>query len=647
MNPPHNKSMLPTARNSITSKHRKSGSSRLSVISNNPRSSLAPARSTPYSRGTPTLSEMMAASVKRTSMRSSGIGFLQAQQQQGSVARNRLSMAPGFATPSGSNNSTSRDTRPLRDKSYQAKISQETFDYLVKNKFEIEMRHPLTQKTLKAPTQKDFALIFQWLYKRLDPGYKFTRSIEHEVYSILKIINYPFLDSINKSQISAVGGQNWPFYLGMLHWLVELNRSLDAFDNKAYGTENYTEDDALDQIFIRYISKSYKAFLSNEDDYSEYKEEMIQEFDNYSLKINEEMAAMKEDTEKLEKKLQQMEKSAEQIHSLESKGEALEGDLLKFKAYIDSMERRKMKWEGVLSKIKEELDAADVELKEVQETKANLELKIKEQGLEPADIDRINAEREKLGKSLDRVNASLEEMTKICKDKESVAQNELENLEILIHSYNDAVYRLSARPKDESGNEIDLSVSLNAPLTEENLGRPPDEIVKGKYMIREIRPLLQKFRLDISDNVRKIQDEMIQEQDQLDKMSEDIIEKQDEITRLEAKLKLTRISHDTLVETMQAETAASNAEIEKMTHELQRMELAFKQSQLQLEQRRQSTAIKHEKVQQFVQHEREHMRKKVEQVIFKVTDFKVNIQESLEKYEAFVLDEWNKTVANE
>ncbi|KAF5099599.1 hypothetical protein D0Z00_001609 [Geotrichum galactomycetum] len=639
--------MLPTARNPLTTKHRTSGSNRLSVISNNPRSSLALARSTPYSRGTSTAGEMMAASVKRTSMRSSGIGFSQAQQQQGSVARNRLSMAPGFATPSGSINSTLRDTRPLRDKNYQAKISQETFDYLVKNQFEIETRHPLTQKTLKAPTQKDFALIFQWLYKRLDPGYKFTRSIEHEVYSILKIINYPFIDSINKSQISAVGGQNWPFYLGMLHWLVELNRSLDAFDNKAYGTDNHTEDDALDQIFIRYISKSYKAFLSNEDDYSEYKNEMIQEFDDHSLQINKEMTAMKEDCEKLEKKLQQLEKSAEQFHLLESKGEALEGDLFKFKAYIDSMERRKMKWEGVLSKIKEELDAADVELKEIQETKTNLELKIKEQGLEPADIDRINAEREKLGKSLDRVNASLEEMTKIYKDKESVAQNDLENLEILIHSYNDAVYRLSTRPKDETGNEVDLSISLNAPLAEENLGRPPDEIVKGKYMMREIRPLLQKFRLDISDNVRKIQDEMIQEQDQLDKMSEDIIEKQDEITRLEAKLKLTRISHDTLVETMQTETAASNAEIEEMTHELQRMELAFKQSQLQLEQRRQSTAIKHEKVQQFVQHERERMRKKVEQVICKVTDFKVNIQDSLEKYETFVLDEWNETITNE
>ena len=267
MNPPHNsKSMLPTARNSLTSNHRRSGSSRLSVISN-PRNSLAPGRSTPYSRGTPTLSEMMAASVKRTSMRSSRYSaFRKLNNIRALEAGTDCPWLRDLQLPAGSNNSTSRDTRPLRDKNYQAKISQETFDYLVKNKFEIETRHPLTQKTLKAPTQKDFALIFQWLYKRLDPGYKFTRSIEHEVYSILKIINYPFLDSINKSQISAVGGQNWPYYLGMLHWLVELNRSLDAFDNKAYGTENYTEDDVLDQIFIRYISKSYKAFLSNEDD---------------------------------------------------------------------------------------------------------------------------------------------------------------------------------------------------------------------------------------------------------------------------------------------------------------------------------------------------------------------------------------------
>lgn len=646
-NPPPSKSKLPTARVSLTTKNRQPGSSRLSVISSNPRSSIAPTRPTPYARGTPTVNEMMAASVKRTSMRSSSIAF--SQQQQGSVGRSRQSTVPGFSTSSLSNGNglTLRDPRPLRDKTYQAKIAQETFDYLVNNKFEIEMRHPLTQKTLKAPTQKDFVFIFQWLYKRLDPGYKFTRSIEHEVYSLLKHVEYPFLDSINKSQISAVGGQNWPYYLGMLHWLVKLNRSLDAFENKEYDAANLVDDDTLDQIFMRYVSKSYKAFLANEDDYSEYQEEMNQEFEQHSLKVNELINAMKEEEKIREKKLQELEKSVELENSLEKKGEVLNGDYVKFKAYIESMERRKLKWGGVLSKIKEELAAADVDLKEIHETNKRLEQKIKEQGLEPAEIDRINSEREKLGKSIDQVNVLLDEMAKVCKNKELIAQKELEELKLIIDNYNAALDRLSARPKDEIGQEIDLSLSLNASLDDESLECSPEELLNGKSIAREIRPTLQKFRLEINDDVNKMKDEQIQLHEQIDQVSEDITEKKEKIANLEAKLNSMCISYDTLYDTMHADAATSKADIDKLERDLQNMELSFKQEKDQVNQRSQTTDIEHKQLKLAVQQERERIHKEVERIIVKVTGFKVDIQELLEEHENLVVNEWNDRVVNE
>ncbi len=86
--------------------------------------------------------------------------------------------------------SGSRDPRPLRDKNFQSAIQQEIFDYLIQNTFEIDTNYPISLKTLKQPTQKSFVTIFKWLYLRLDPGYTFTKSIEYEVYQLLKFVTY-------------------------------------------------------------------------------------------------------------------------------------------------------------------------------------------------------------------------------------------------------------------------------------------------------------------------------------------------------------------------------------------------------------------------------------------------------------------------
>lgn len=115
-----------------------------------------------------------------------------------------------------------RDPRPLRDRSFQARIGQELLEYLTHNNFELEMKHSLGQNTLRSPTQKDFNYIFQFLYHRIDPGYRFQKSMDAEVPPILKQLRYPFEKGITKSQIAAVGGQNWPTFLGMLHWLMQL-----------------------------------------------------------------------------------------------------------------------------------------------------------------------------------------------------------------------------------------------------------------------------------------------------------------------------------------------------------------------------------------------------------------------------------------
>lgn len=539
---------------------------------------------------------------------------------------------------------SSRDTRPLRDRNYQALISQIIYDYLLDNKFEVDMRHPLTQKTLKAPTQKDFVLIFQWLYKRLDPGYKFTKSIEHEVYFLLKTINYPFLESINKSQISAVGGQNWPNYLGMLHWLVELNMSLEVFDSKEYP-EGESDDTILDQIFIRYVSKSYKAFLNNEDDYSEYKLEMEQEFYQYSEAIQNDKDSVQNEVVEMEKKISDLTRETEVVTALTRKGEALESDLVKFKAYIDTMEKRKVKWTNVLDKIVEELDASEKELKAIQLEKADLQQRVSAQGLGPSDIDRMTNEREKLGRALENVNSRLDEMNKIENEKESTAQQALYSLEREIQKYTTSIYHIGILSSSDY-HGIDFDLYLDSPLSDENLGKRPDVLLKGVNLQTTIRSALQKYRHDIGKRMHTAQDDAIKLHEAIDRLSETLSERKDHSEQLEAKLAALKLTYEAVYETMNSDNSTSHAEIERMERELHSMKLSASQGLLAANQRVQSVGIEYETLKRAVRREREHMMSEVEGMISRIIDFKLHVQSALEDYERFVVDEWNDAVAS-
>lgn len=92
-------------------------------------------------------------------------------------------------------------------------------------------------KTLLTPTAKDFKGILKALIARLDRTYPFAMNSTaataakggnnnawtDEVVPALKVMMYPFPESITKSHLHAIGSQtSWPNMLAMLHWFVTL-----------------------------------------------------------------------------------------------------------------------------------------------------------------------------------------------------------------------------------------------------------------------------------------------------------------------------------------------------------------------------------------------------------------------------------------
>lgn len=545
--------------------------------------------------------------------------------------------------------SQTKDPRPLRDRNFQLSIQQEIFDFLVTHNFETEMRHPLGVKALKNPTQKDFVVIFQFLYKKVDPGYRFTKSIEHEVYYVLKNIKYPYLESINKSQISAVGGQNWPVFLGMLHWLVQLILKVEEISAMDFSEDDIPEemDDGtdkneleLERIFISYITKSYNAFLNNVDDYTDFYNEMKLEYDNYTQDIVRQTKELSDENINLREKYQKLAIEAESLNAVEKKSQALESDLFKFKAYIESMENRKLKWGNILEQIKQEMENSEAELVRTEEDKRTIQEQISAQGLTPKDIDRMNNERDRVSKSIDAVNLRLNEISKIVHSKELEAQQAYEELSNTLKEYNFSIYTIASTSPDVDASKF--VVKLDNLLSEERLGMRPDALLDGQDIRSDIRLSLQKLKNDINARIHKAQDEAISLQEELDSISETLNEKSEQVESLEAKLSAGKLDYEELYETMTKDANFYHTEIEKFQSELKQIQSSSKQNMLLLEQQTKTIDMEYQKLANNIDQEREILHSKAQKMMDTVITFKLNIQGSLEELENMVIEEVEK-----
>ncbi|CAG87957.2 DEHA2E09548p [Debaryomyces hansenii CBS767] len=529
-----------------------------------------------------------------------------------------------------------QDQRPLRDKNYQTLIQQEIYDFLLANKFELEMNHPLTFKTLKQPTQKDFVVIFQFLYNKIDPYYRFTKSIETEVFLLLKILNYPYLDGINRSQISAVGGQNWPNFLGMLYWLVKLNLSVLNLNSKV---DLISPDDEFDKIFINYITQSYRAFIDERDDYSEYYDEMKSRFDELNNNIIQDIENISNENNELLNQYNELNGQLDILENSEKKSKALENDLIKFKAYIETMESRKSKWSEILNKITQEIGNCEVELNNIESVKRDYEAQIGQQGLTPNDIDNLNTERDKLSKSIDLISNSLEDLKDVYHNKQINLQKNYQSLENFLKQYNNLIYKIQLKNHNYDYN-FEINFRNNTIINETPDLLKPNEIINKNLKDEKIQ--LLNYKSIINTNVHMHQDEQIKLQEQIDLISELIMERREEIETLEAKLTANKSTYDEIYETMINDTTTYSMQIEKLERELRSIKINTNQGFIEVENKFQNIQIEYDELLYEIHSNRSILHDKIQKIIESTIGFKINIQSNLEDLENLAFDEFEK-----
>lgn len=519
-----------------------------------------------------------------------------------------------------------RDPRPLKDRSFQARIGQELLEYMARHDFEAETGHVLSPNVIKSPTQKDFSFMFQWLHHRIDPSHRFLKNIDQEVPPILKQLKYPFERSITKSQLAAVGGQNWSTFLGLLHWMMQLAQMLDGYAANKYSDAciEVGIDVSGDHIIFGFLSSAYRDWLSMDEDTSDedalgvlapHVEAMAAAFERSRSRYTAELDMLEAENARMLKEMDQLEKSTPDPAVLDNHFKIMEEDKVKFEEYNTLAVQRTEKYEGRIQVLQEELDKLEVELKEADEERRGLQRSVDAQGISMQDIDRMTAERERLQRGIESAGQRLDEVKRKVAEREADASRKLDELERMVDKYNTLAYQIALIPAtaaNAKGGEYELRVMVNdgpdlgastlkgsggAPspsaerlLADATTGYQPGHVL-NLDLRGQIRSSCLALRKEISERRSAAMDDMMKDHELLDGIKEAIEDKRSEVDALNHRVRAAEEEYEKTREVTTAQKMASDAQIEKMEKELSRMRAGLSESVQLMEQREINTTI--------------------------------------------------------
>ncbi|KAI7352000.1 HEC/Ndc80p family protein-like protein [Hortaea werneckii] len=570
-----------------------------------------------------------------------------------------------------------QDPRRLRDPNTRAVMGQELMEFLAQRNFEMEMKHTLTHKTMTSPTQKDFNLMFHFLYHCIDPSYRFQKNIDAEVPPLLKQLRYPFEKNISKSQLAAVGGNNWSTFLGLLHWMMNLAKMMEQYSTGVYDSacEESGYDVAADRITFNFLSDAYKEWLSIEDDDDDEAEAqrriqphvdaMAAKFEAANQSNLEQVKMLEAESKALQDQIDELSKSAPKLAKLDETIKVLEEDKGKFEQYNQSMEAKVEKYLHRADLLQQEIEKCEAELQEATSERDELQRKVDEQGLSVQDIDRMNTERDRLQRGVESTQQKLEESKDRCNKKESETAAKLEELETVIERYNRIGYQIGIIPTTAphaQGQDLELRLTLNSGpdfsssqmgtsqqtpdpssssdrlLSTPTTGYQPTHLLPPNHLPTTKRAL-QTLRTTISERRTQALDDDMTKSDILQKTTEALEDKYSELETLGHRKRAAEEEWEKMREILSAQGMASEAQIERMEKELGRMRREVGESVQILEQREMGVGLEYEQLTLHSSALREQLHTELERMLNEIIRFKIHIQSSLEGYEEFVADE--------
>lgn len=493
-------------------------------------------------------------------------------------------------------------------------------EYLTRNNYEADTGTALTGRTLTSPTQKEFTSLFKWLYNRIDPAYKFQKSLDAEIPPLLKQLRYPFEKSITKSQITAVGGNNWHTFLGLLHWLMELAVMMDAYQSSKfdYACVEAGLDVAGDRIIFDFLSDAYKAWLSVDEDAADedaeravqvHVDRMAARFKEVNRDLLADVDMLEAEKKHLQEQIEELERGAETGQKLDSKLKYIKGDIVTYEEWSAKVEQKIKRSGEKVSLIEEELKKLEEDIATAETERSEHQTALSRAGITIKDLDHMTNEMNRLEKAKSLLVSRVEEVRTRLNDQEIDASKKLDELERLVALYNQQAYTLALIPASAQNArgaeyELRLKIESNTPdFTSSQNQEPEMRLLKDAsngFLPHQllnldlkgvIRSNILALRREIRDRRNKAMDEDLKNRNLLDKVNEAIDDKQAEVEALQHRIRTADDEHEKTKETLATQKMNLDVEVEKMEKELARMRQGAVDSVQMMEQKEMNVNI--------------------------------------------------------
>lgn len=310
------------------------------------------------------------------------------------------------------------------DRSHQIAAIRSINTYLSSHSF------PFALPPKQVPSVKDITEILKFLIAQLDYPMSSTTKLEDELFVILRCLNCPY--KINKSTLRSPNSpHNWPSYLALIHWLVQIASYTDHLLN------NYRNVVESNSTHV-YALNSYLQYIDGDDDAVE---ELDREFVG---KLERERDAVAENLKEMIEKvatLEELQNGPTEKEKLEKEKSVLEEDVKKFNAMVISFDEKIRMLEDVYEEKEKEIRDNVEQMKRICDENEELKKRVELQTFNARDMERMKKELATVERDIQDAETARNGWEEKCWDLDAKLVHKFNDLQALSIQCNQAIRR--------------------------------------------------------------------------------------------------------------------------------------------------------------------------------------------------------------
>ncbi|TRY95357.1 hypothetical protein DNTS_016030 [Danionella cerebrum] len=405
-----------------------------------------------------------------------------------------------------------KDPRPLHDKTFVQQCIKLLCEFLVERGFP----GSITVKALQSPSTKEFLKIFEFIYTFLDPSFQMpTAKVEEEIPRMLKDLGYPFV--LSKSSMYSIGAPHtWPQALGALIWLIDAIKIFSTTRVQGLPFSDFSDEQCeieegaeYNKLCLEYCADTYNKFMEGADTFEDEDEEYINKLRKL-YNVDEALLHSQQDKHRM---------LMEQVERLERESQT--GDLQRLQEYSSTLEAHKTTHENIAAELAQELEAYEIQIEGLKQEKMRLQHILENQKFTPADIERINREKNELQQNIKSLKQGLQETEQQVWNEEVNLSKTKERAELKIAEYNKLGRKLKLIPvsaENACGHDFEIRTDYSATSS-------------TQFKIQIQNPL-KSMMVDVEDECSRLTNVKLGLDEAVEQLKSNIFDKENDLKQL-------------------------------------------------------------------------------------------------------------------